>query len=139
MIISQQDLLRMETDKLAPIRNLWNIFIDNCKKSFKVGANTTVDEQLVGYRGRCSFIQYIPSKPDKYGINIFWLCDAENTYALNGIVGVGKLPSEGRRVNFGATVVMELAKPIYNTGRDVTMDNFFTSSWRFSNNLNRKN
>lgn len=34
---------------------------------------------------------------------------------------------EGRRVNYGATVVMELATPIYMTGRNITMDNFFTS------------
>lgn len=114
-------------DKLAPIRNDWEMFIINCKAKYSVGADTTIDEQLLGFRGRCKFIQYIPSKPDKYGIKIFWLCDAKNTYALNGLVDVGKQPDEGRRMNFGHTVVMELAKPIYDTGRNITMDNFFTS------------
>ena len=26
---------------------------------------------MIGFRGRCSFIMYLPSKPDKYGIKVF--------------------------------------------------------------------
>ena len=48
------------------------------------GDNITVDEQLVPFRGRCSFIQYMPSKPDKYGIKIFWACDSETAYPFRG-------------------------------------------------------
>ena len=31
----------------------------------------TVHEQLVPFRASCSFIQYIPSKPVKYGLKLF--------------------------------------------------------------------
>lgn len=118
---------RMESDRLAPISCIWNMFLNNCKSKYNIGSNATVDEQLLGYRGRCKFIHYIPTKPDKYGIKIFWLCDAENSYAVNGIVDTGKEPNQPRRMNYGRDVVMQLATPIYGTGRNVTFDNFFTS------------
>lgn len=63
----------------------------------------------------------ISSKSDKYGMKIFWFCDADNTYALNGIVDVGKLPNEGRRMNHGATVVMELPQLEKNFPRNFVL------------------
>lgn len=118
---------RLESDRLASIRHVWNMFLNNCKRKYTIGPNATVDEQLLGYRGRCKFIHYIPTKPDKYGIKVFWLCDAENSYALNEIVDIGKEPNQPRRKNYGRDVVLQLATPIYGTGRNITFDNFFTS------------
>jgi hypothetical protein len=40
----------------------------------------TIDEMLVGFPGKCSFRQYIPSKPNKYGLKILALCDAKMFY-----------------------------------------------------------
>ena len=37
-------------------------------KFFSPGADITVNEQLVAYRGRCTFQQYQASKPAKYGV-----------------------------------------------------------------------
>ncbi|GBP30200.1 hypothetical protein EVAR_94508_1 [Eumeta japonica] len=34
-------------------------------------AEITLDEQLLAFRGRCAFRQYIPNKPAKYGIKVF--------------------------------------------------------------------
>ncbi|GBP22160.1 hypothetical protein EVAR_10670_1 [Eumeta japonica] len=39
-----------------------------------------IDEKLEEFRGRCSFRQYIPSKPNKYGIKIYALTDAKMFY-----------------------------------------------------------
>lgn len=58
-------------DKLAPIRNVYDKWNHNLKAVYTPGKNITVDEQLVPYRGRCPFCQYIPSKPAKYGIKIW--------------------------------------------------------------------
>ena len=35
--------------------------------------NLTVDEQLMPWRSRCSFIQYVPTVPDKYGTEMWWV------------------------------------------------------------------
>lgn len=50
---------RRSTDKLTPIRQIWDLFVVNCKKAFSPYKTVAVDEQLVGFRGRCSFKQYI--------------------------------------------------------------------------------
>ena len=117
---------RRERDKMAPISELWDKFMQCCRINYNVGANCTVDEQLVGFRGRCPFRMYIPSKPDKYGIKIWWLCDSATGYAFNGQVykgKVGNLPEVG----LGKRVVEDLTQPLRNTGRNITTDNFFTS------------
>lgn len=80
---------RRAQDKLAPIRDVFDRVNRNLNRYYSPGSTITVDEQLVPFRGRCAFKQYIPSKPDKYGIKFFWLCDAETWYPLNGQVYLG--------------------------------------------------
>ena len=86
----------------------------------------TVDEQLVGYRGKIPGRTYIPSKPRKYGIKIFWLCEAKSGFPLNASIYVGKVGNEVYR-NLGKDVVLELCQPYNGSGWDVVTDNFFTS------------
>ena len=38
------------------------------RDAYTPGPHMTVDEQLVCFRGKCPFRQYIPLKPGKYGI-----------------------------------------------------------------------
>lgn len=54
---------RRSQDKLAAIRELWESFIQKCRDMYKCGIHVTIDEQLIGFRGRCPFWMYIPSKP----------------------------------------------------------------------------
>lgn len=120
--------VRRARDKLAPIRDLFDLFVKNLKKSYLPGPNVTVDEQLVPFYGRCAFKQYIPSKPDKYGLKIFWVCDSKTWYPLNASVYLGRERSgSARRVNIAYDIVKELCEPYYRTNRNVTFDNFFTS------------
>lgn len=116
---------RRTNDKLAPIRVIWEKVNNNLKKHYLPGENITVDEQLVPFRGRCPFRQYMPSKPDKYGMKIWWACDSETYYPLNGIPYIGK---EGNQIAKGLAtqVVEQLVQPYYNTNRNVTFDNYFT-------------
>ncbi|CAH1957883.1 unnamed protein product [Acanthoscelides obtectus] len=53
---------RKKFDKLAPIRSTFDKFVQNCKNTYCIGANATIDEKLEAFRGRCGFNQYIPSK-----------------------------------------------------------------------------
>lgn len=89
----------------------------------------TVDEQLVPFRGRCSFIQYMPSKPDKYGIKVFWICEASTSYPLKGIPYLGKgttFTREATNDSVGCDIVKNLSEQYADSGRNVTCDNFFT-------------
>ena len=54
---------RKELNKLAPIREMFESFVANCKKAYCVSTYVTVDEKLEPFRGRFGFRQYISSKP----------------------------------------------------------------------------
>ncbi|KAJ8363286.1 hypothetical protein SKAU_G00121170 [Synaphobranchus kaupii] len=69
----------------------------------------------------------MPSKPAKYGIKIFWMCDARVPYAIDAVVYTGRQPGEDVQKNLGEKIVEQLCSGIRQTGRSITMDNFFTS------------
>jgi len=81
---------RKSVDKLAPIRDIFDIFISNCKKSLNPGDHLCVDEQLVPFRGKAPFRVYMKSKPDKYGIKIWALVDCTTSFIVNMQVYLGK-------------------------------------------------
>lgn len=119
---------RKKTDRLAAIREIFTIFVANCQKCYTLGENVTIDEKLEGFRGRCIFKQYIPNKPNKYGIKIYALVDAQVFYLYNLEIYAGLQPDGLYRMsNKPEDVVMRLVEPIINTGRNVTADNWFSS------------
>lgn len=71
---------RREIDKMAPIREVFELFVNNFERHYSPSEYLTIDEQLLAFRGRCSFRQYIPNKPSKYGIKTFALVDAKTAY-----------------------------------------------------------
>jgi hypothetical protein len=122
---------RLKEDKLAPIRDLWMMFLARLKICYTPAGSLTVDEQLIPTRGRCNFRQYIPSKPGKYGLKIFWCCDSDTAYPLNGEVYLGRqsdAAAAAQDKNRIRNLVKRLVHPWINTGRSITTDNYFTSA-----------
>ncbi|XP_071051718.1 piggyBac transposable element-derived protein 4-like [Onthophagus taurus] len=119
---------RRQSDKLAPIRELSELFKNNIQSSYVISEYATIDEKLEPFRGRCSFRQYIKSKPARYGIKIFLLTDSRTYYTNNFEIYAGKQPEgEYKLQNDPYSVVCRLIKPIEKTGRNITMDNWFMS------------
>lgn len=120
--------MRRAVDKLAPIRKVFDEFVRRCKDCYSVSEYVTIDEMLESFRGRCSFRQYMPNKPAKYGIKVFAMVDARMFYTTNMEVYVGKQP-DGPFVldTRPAAVVSRLVEPIRGSGRNVTIDNWFSS------------
>lgn len=83
---------RRKIDKMAPIRTIFELFLKNINQNYNLSEYTTIDEILHPFRGRCQWIQYISSKPAKYGIKMFALCDAKIFYTRKIEVYVGKQP-----------------------------------------------
>ena len=114
-------------------------FVNNCQKAYTVGEYCTIDEKLKAFRGKCHFRQYIPSKPNKYGITIFALVDSRIFYTANLEVYCGKQPHGPLEVsNKPSDVVKRLSSVISGTGRNITLDNWFTSL-ELANDLYQKN
>ena len=74
---------RRQTDKLFMISEIWNAFIENCKKCYVPSCDLTIDEQLFPCKTRCPFIQYMPNKLDKFGIKFWLLADVRSKYLCN--------------------------------------------------------
>lgn len=119
---------RQKTDRLAAVRSLLTSFEANCKKKYSLSEFVTIDEKLIPFRGRCSFIQYMPAKPAKYGLKIYALNDAETFYTSSFEVYCGKQPTGPFEVsNKPYDIVHRLVDHIKGSQRNLTIDNWYTS------------
>ena len=98
----------------------------NLAAIYKPTENLTIDEQLFPLRGRTKFTQYMPSKPAKCGIKVWWICDAANGFPLKGSIYTGK-KGNTRDINQEEKVVKQLAIGSKGSGRTISMDRFFTT------------
>ncbi|XP_057705991.1 piggyBac transposable element-derived protein 4-like [Corythoichthys intestinalis] len=118
---------RVQTDKFAAISTVWESFVKNCISVFTPGRHITIDEQLFPSKTQCGFLQYIATKPDKFGIKFWVACDLKSKYICNAIPYLGKDPNRPSGERLSESVVMKLMEPFLDKGRTVTTDNFFTS------------
>ena len=119
---------RPKSDKLAPMREVFQMLIKKCQECCSISSYAIIDEKLKAFRGRCGFRQHIPSKPNKYGIKIFALVDSSTYYTSYMKVFVGLQPEGPYRVsNSPGDVVERLCSQILGTGRNTTIGNWFTS------------
>lgn len=81
---------RKLVDKLAPIREVFDKLVLNCKEALNPSSHVCVDEQLVPFRGKAPFRVYMKSKPARYGIKIWALADCEYNYTINMQVYLGE-------------------------------------------------
>ncbi|XP_054740501.1 piggyBac transposable element-derived protein 4-like [Anastrepha obliqua] len=78
-------------------------------------AEMTLDEQLLSFRGRCSFRQYIPNKPAKYGLKVFALVDVHYPYTYNLEIYAGQQPEGPFRLSDERfDIVVRMVQPILN-------------------------
>ena len=114
-------------DKLGPVRRIFDMWEETLQDSFIPEDNVTVDEQLLTYRGRVSFKQYIPRKLGKYGIKFWMLSDSMTSYVCRLQVYTGKQSGQEREHNQSERVVLQLIEGLKGSGSNVTADNFFCS------------
>lgn len=86
--------------------------------------NVTVDEQLLAFKKRCGFKQFMPKKPSRYGLKFWVLCDSQSYFVWNMQPYLGKKAGAKPEKNQGRRVVLDLVEKL--KGRNVTCDNFFT-------------
>jgi hypothetical protein len=122
-------------DKVGQCRWLIDVIRGACKSVWQLGAYCTIDEMMVRYKGSyCPIRQYLPMKPEKWGIKIWCLADSITKYVYDFDVYMGKsnVATEGPPLprgggNLAQRVVLKLMDGLENEGRTVVMDNYFTS------------
>ena len=55
-------------DKLYKIRPMLDTIIAPFKSVYMPKAQVSIDERIISFKGRLSFVQYMPKKPTKWGI-----------------------------------------------------------------------
>ena len=76
-------------DKFCLASSLWKPFIEN-SQAYVPSPYITIDEQLLPCKAKCRLIQYMPDKPDKFGIKFWMAVDAETKYLCNSFPYLGK-------------------------------------------------
>ena len=117
---------RIAEDKLAPILNIYDKFDVACEANYTPETGCTVDESLHGFRGRCSFKQYIPNKPSKYGIKVYVLADSKTFFLVSSKISTGG-GTRGLGLPVPNQVVLDLVPSISGTSRNITTDNYYRS------------
>ena len=116
-------------DLFYPFRWVLQEFTANSMQVYQPYPNLTVDEQLLPMKSRCKFIQFMPQKPDKFGIKFWVIVDVRSKYCLQYIPYLGSQDLEERGDNsLGMFVVKKLMEGYLYSGYNVCTDNFFTSS-----------
>ena len=118
--------------RLDKVRILMDALISNFKKNMNPSPNLSVDETMVGFRGRFGAKQYIPNKPTRYGVKAFTLADSKNGYILDILLYTGgdtldssdplhcHLPQPAR-------IVLTLSNDYLDEGRTIFTDRYYTN------------
>ena len=113
-------------DPLYKVRPLIDDVVQRCKANYKLQRDISVDESMIGFKGRIHFRQYMPAKPTKWGIKVWALCESSSGYCSNLEVYTGKKRG-GRQHGLGYDVVWNLSEPFHNKNHHLYYDRFFSS------------
>ena len=81
-------------DPVYKLRPFLTPLIEHFQSAYTLHCEVSVDESMIGFKGRLGFIQYMPKKPTKWGIKAFVLSDAETGYTYNLHLYTGKTCSD---------------------------------------------
>ena len=91
----------------------------------------SIDETMIGFRGRFGARQYMPQKPTKWGIKAFTMADSTNGYLLDSIIytGADTLGNENSysTIPKPTQVVLHLARHYLNKGYHIVTDRYYSS------------
>jgi len=118
------------SDRIAKIRNLWEMIFNNFKGLIVPFENLCLDESLILFKGRLYWRQYNPKKAAKFGIKTFSLVDSKTGFILDSRIFSGKSDQrESNMGNFGhgGSMVLDFLRPHFFKSHTVFVDNFFSS------------
>lgn len=84
---------RKKIDNLAIIREIFELFVENCQKNYSVGDNITICEFLIEHKGECPSHLRVKEKFSRYGIKVYASIDTNSSYVSNMVIHVNQLKS----------------------------------------------
>ena len=80
-------------DPLFKIRPFMEPLLEAFKQKYKLRREISLDESMIGFKGRLWFIQYMPKKPTKWGMKAYVLADSISGYTWGWKLYAGTLPN----------------------------------------------
>jgi hypothetical protein len=121
--VSSQVEQQHNTDRLKKVRWFSQQLQQQFSSHYIPSQELTVDEAMVGFKGRSELKQYIPQKPTKWGYKIWCLADCN--YLLRFEIYEGKSSSSSTACP--SDVVLSLTSPYQYRNHIVYLDRYFTS------------
>jgi len=115
------------------LKNVWEVYqalLKNFRKTYVPKRDVSIDESLMAYKGRLSWIQYIATKRARFGVKFYSLCESQTGYIWNTIMYTGKgTKFRPKYSDYGLSTssVLSLVDALLGKGYCVTMDNFYSS------------
>ena len=119
------DVNDTSTKKVDKVNYILTRCVKNFKRAYSPIKQLSIDEALLGFKGRVSFRQYIPLKRSRFGLKLYELC-AANGYVLDILLYTGKGTVTGKD-GHAYSVVTKLLRGYSGTGHSVYLDNYYTS------------
>ena len=117
-----------EYDKLYKVRPVINLVLRKCKNIPQEEVHS-IDEQILPTKGRTSSKQYLPKKPNKWGIKVWARCGISGViYDFEIYTGKSTTAETKPELLMGGNVVYRLTRFLPENGNyKVFFDNIFTS------------
>ena len=115
-------------DPLWKIRDLLNTCEPRYTEVYGPTRELSIDESIIKFKGRLHMKQYLPSKPVRWGIKQFALCESKTGYALKFITygGQGSVTTE-ENFTVTETICLKLLNGFLNKGHIIFMNNYYSS------------
>ena len=111
--------------KIQPILDIVDPLYESV---YTPGKCLSIDESIVKFKGQVFFRQYLPSKPKRWGLKEFVLCESKTGYHLKHLIYTGRTTFQrDEGVPFTTQLVSSLLQGYQNLGHTVFLDNFYSS------------
>ena len=116
-------------DRLAKLRPLTDMMFGLFERLYTPHQFISIDQELVLFKGRLLFKQFIPSKRACFGLKIFALCDTHGYFYTASIYTSQPNPPLPHTDTLGATgaIVVHLMESLLDKGCHLYVDNWYTS------------
>ena len=107
-----------------------NKVMNNSQDAFYPGKDMSIDEMVVGFRGRWKYLQFNATKPSKYHIKTFGLCDSDTGYVYNLFTYYGSETGYHPDIDPDSTNAVKVFKTLcepLEKGHHIYADRFYTS------------
>ena len=114
-------------DPLQKIYPMVISIISNSQYYYRPKQCLSIDESMIPFTGRSKMIQYIPSKPCKFGLKAYVLADSDTAYVVNWHLYTGKKSHSQTEPGVISRIVMSLVDGIEGEGYIVYTDRHYSS------------